>query len=227
MRERTNREPLRVVADQRAVGEALAAALTIRGVVASSADSGDWASDRPHLSGRDRAGVFSCAVDDGLALAAAQAFLCRSSRAWVVVTDPPADARWGALLAVGACEVVGSGRDLDELLSALERVGSGGPDRQDPALALFRDWTTGYPAEARTLACLSQMAAAERTALRWLLRGRPCHEPAPDAGEDDVAAATATALRTLGVHDEVVAAARLRALDASSLFARRAHVPSV
>lgn len=234
-----DRAPLRVLADQRAVGEALAAALTIQGIPArgevwgapSDVDDGP---DEPDGLGRAAgplgaaaqvAGVICCAVDDGLALAHLRAYLARSPRAWVVVVDPPSDARWGALYASGACEVVSTGRGLADLVSAVQR--SSTDDTRRATQALFRDWVTSCPAEAGILESLTGMPASGRAALRRLDHGgsgtatggsRPDADGVTEVTEAVEGSVLLTAIDRLGVADELAAAAALRALDASPLF---------
>ncbi|MCR6032919.1 hypothetical protein GGQ22_15950 [Nocardioides sp. zg-579] len=207
--------PVCVVADQRAVGEALALALTMRGLPAEASEwSAHTSQPVPRAGGEaDRSvGVVCLAVEDGLRLADVRAFLQLSSRRWVVVTEPPADVRWGALLASGAADVLGTGGDLDVLVSALRRAGAEGAEGrarseelagQGACLAIFRDWVAAHPAEARTLAGLSRMGPAHRRALRGLSRTRPPADPR----------AAAAALTELGIADEARAVEALRALD--------------
>jgi hypothetical protein len=237
-----SRAPLRVLADQRAVGEALAAALTLRGLVARAeawdapTEVGDAA--EPHAADEPGdpdssdqtegsstvavpvAGVICCAVDDGLALADVRAYLTRSLQGWVVVAGVPPDALWGALYAAGACEVVGTGRGVAELVSAVERPSADAT--RHAALDLFRDWVTSCPVEAGILERLTGMSAAGRAALRRLDHGGTRtsggETPRDPVAEGTESAGRLSAIERLGVADERAAVAALRALDASSLF---------
>ncbi|MDN4161720.1 hypothetical protein [Nocardioides abyssi] len=211
-----------MLADQSAVGDALAAALSIRGLAAMADDcaehlgpaDGPLAPGRPGRLAPPTTGVVSCTVDDGLSLASVQAFLCSSPGCWVVVTDPPVDARWGALLVAGAAEVVGTGRDLDELVSVLRRVDGGALEapgsREDTARAAFLCWADLHPPEEATLAALSRIDRRELSRLRRLLR------TGADAGGAEEGC-TAAVLHELGVADDLAAVAAVRALDTALL----------